>query len=155
VWVSLRGGYGVCLWSGAGGTEGFGIVSFSSLDSNLSRLLRWYSERRVLSPEPAWPLVFCFSIMSKSLTPQGCTSSSVSVVRTSYRSVPSDGNPVHGILSMVLPEYQGNGKQNWHRSQLGGKEEGSPWVTKQMVSYQWHIIGWRFMGPFTQLESPG
>ena len=43
-----------------------------------------------------------------------------------------------GILSMISPKYQGNWQQNWHRSQLGRSEKGSPWVIKQMVSYHWH-----------------
>ena len=48
---------------------------------NQPRLLRWCSGRRVLSPAPAWPLGFCFPTMSKSLTPQGRTSSFTSVVK--------------------------------------------------------------------------
>ena len=150
MWVSLRVGYGVCLWSRAGSTEEFGIVSFRSLDSNLPRLLRWYSGHHVLSPAPAWPLVFCFSIMSKSLTPQGCTSSSTSVVRTSCRSVPWDENHLHD-WSWVPGQLE----TELTREPVGEKGRSSPRDTKQMVSHQWHVIGWRFMGSFSQLKSPG
>lgn len=142
-------GYGVCLWSRAGGTEEFGIVSFRSLDPNQPRLLRLLdavcSAQRL--PDP-WG--FAFPSWASHLLLKGALPLSCQLLRTSHRSAPSDGNPFHdwswvpGTLETELTQEP-----------AGKKGRSSPWVTKQMVSYHWHVVGWRFMGPFTQLKSPG
>lgn len=117
-------GYGVCLWSRAGGTEEFGIVSFRAWIP----ISPGYSGYWMPCAQPSACLtlgVFAFPSWASHLLLKGALPLSCQLLRTSHRSAPSDGNPFHdwswvpGTLETELTQEP-----------AGKKGRSNPWVTK-------------------------